>query len=216
MYIEAGSPDGLGPNILETIADPMQALDPVEIGVTPIGVHLIEMNGVNHVVDIVGVQHYPAPVFFVEEMLRHGVSRRIPKTFPFEKLDPARSKLILLHKRAFVEGHDTTEVYCRLLRHDRSDPLCSGAWWTTVPKKLLTEDSPANGGTGTKNRAKIASGEAFDVSAETGKETYSYGVLAILPIERLVGIHDPEEPLSLESGMKAASKAGFRSVLEEM
>lgn len=214
VYIEAGSPDGTGPNIIEMIADPMQEVSPEELGVTPRGVHLVEMNGVNHIVDIVGAEHYPSPALFVEEMCEQGASRRIAKTFPFEKLDPARSKLILLHRRAFVSGHDTTNVVSGL--HASQNEFCSGAWWQTVPKECLTEDSPARGGTGHLNRAKTAEGFAFNAEPERGTERYSYGVLAILPIERLVGIYDPEEPLALEESLKRASKSGFRALLEEM
>jgi hypothetical protein len=191
----------------------MRSIDPKEIGVTPRGVHLVELDGVNHIVDIVGAKHYPTPAHFVEEMLRLGISRRISKTFPFEKLDPSRSRLILLHRRAFVEGQSLTSVKCPLNRH-RSLPGesdCSGCWWNTIPSENLEPTIAPDIGT-----VELANGQRFNAFAETGEESYSYGVLAICPIERFGGVYDPEGNAFLDAALSKLGSLGFVARMEEL
>ena len=61
-----------------------------------VGVTLIERDGVTHVLDVVGREHYPAVELFVDEARRVGVSRRIAVTTDFERLTPD-SRLLVLH-----------------------------------------------------------------------------------------------------------------------
>lgn len=212
LYVEVGSEEG-DTSILELIVDPMRSIDPKEIGVTPRGVHLVELDGVNHIVDIVGAKHYPTPAHFVEEMVRLGISRRISKTFPFEKLDPSKSRLILLHRRAFVQGQDVGYQTCPKGVHASTPghPECSGAWWVTIPEDELTPSAAPSIGTVT-----LANGATFNAVKETGDEAYSYGVIAICPIERFGGVYDPEGNALLDETISKLGSLGFVARMEEL
>ncbi len=60
-------------------------------------------NGVNHMLVWVGAKFYPFVPDFVEEARVMGVSRRIPKGFPVEKLKPGESKMFLIHPQAIPD-----------------------------------------------------------------------------------------------------------------
>jgi len=80
---------------------------------------LHEQNGTCHVIIWIGEKFYPSAVDFIEEARIQGVSRRIPNTFPLEKLT-ANSKMILIHPRAtspnfvqLVENSQLPEHKCK-------------------------------------------------------------------------------------------------------
>jgi hypothetical protein len=83
--------------------DPPVVIDPQAIGLQAVGVKMIERNGVFHVLDWVGTNHYPNVADFVEEVTRHGVSRRMPSNLRFDLLTSA-SRLLLVHEKAYLEG----------------------------------------------------------------------------------------------------------------
>ncbi len=93
---KAGSP------IEAFLIDPPIRLNP-DLGVSPIGVTIITMNGVNHVVDWVGSQHYPNVLDFIEETRRYGLSRRVASTIDFSLLT-RESRWIGVHARAMIEN----------------------------------------------------------------------------------------------------------------
>lgn len=96
-------PDGLP---LEAfMVDPTAESDLRALGITSIGVQLIDHGGTHSVFDMVGSSHYPNVADFLEEARRHGVSRRLPKNLPFEQITPA-SRLVLLHQRAVILDRD--------------------------------------------------------------------------------------------------------------
>lgn len=53
-----------------------------------------------HMLVWVGAEFYPFIPDFIEEARIMGVSRRIPRGFPIEKLTPGKSKMFLIHSRA--------------------------------------------------------------------------------------------------------------------
>jgi hypothetical protein len=79
-------------------------VDKDELGITPIGVKLVERNGIFHVFDWVGTEFYPNVADFVEEVRVLGLSRRVPKTLDFSKITE-QSKIILLHARAWDDNY---------------------------------------------------------------------------------------------------------------
>ena len=60
-------------------------------------------DGVLNVVDWVGEEHYPFAPDFAEEVGRAGVSRRLPRDFPVERLTPGKSRIVLVHAKALPE-----------------------------------------------------------------------------------------------------------------
>lgn len=74
-------------------------LDTEALGLTPIAPKLIQRNGVWHVLDWVGEQHYPTVDHFIDEARQRGVSRRLASNFNFARLSP-QSMLLLVHRNA--------------------------------------------------------------------------------------------------------------------
>ncbi len=81
--------------------------------------------GVNHLVLGVGNSFYPFVSDFVEEARVMGISKRLSRNFDYRSLDPQRSNLILIHKRAIPDFsyHINREDYynCPRLKSGRFD-----------------------------------------------------------------------------------------------
>lgn len=123
------------------IVDPPIRLDFAAMGVTPRGVHLFEdKNGVTHIMDWVGSEHYKNVADYVEETRRYGASRRLSPTLDYSRLTP-ESRLLLIHARAWV-GNMAEYGYwnCpkRIEEHDSeiASPdykfCCAGVWHEDV------------------------------------------------------------------------------------
>jgi len=95
-------------------------LDPIKICDlkpfrTPI---IIEGKKVNHIMIYVGKEFYPFVSDYIEESRVQGISRRIPKSFPFERLTPFESRMFFVHERAIpLFGHDTGRECPRKINH---------------------------------------------------------------------------------------------------
>jgi hypothetical protein len=99
-------PLGAGPTghpIEEFLYCQPQAIDLAVLGMSAVGVTLIkDGQGVTHVLDVVGSEHYPNVAAFVEEARRKGISRRFPaREQYFERLTD-QSRLVLAHARAII------------------------------------------------------------------------------------------------------------------
>lgn len=95
--------------------DPPVVVDAKELGLSPIGVKLLRRPGdldVYDVYDIVGADSYPNVSDFVEEARRFGVSRRLSSAIDFSLLTE-KSKLILLHSKAFILNPDDYHPGCK-------------------------------------------------------------------------------------------------------
>jgi len=106
IYMESGSSGGEGIPMSMLIKDPISLFDVESVGLSPVGVKLVEIDGITHVFDWVGATHYPNAADFLEESIRLGLSRRIPRTADFSKLT-AESRLILVHPKAYIEAPDS-------------------------------------------------------------------------------------------------------------
>src|SRR6185437_5592524 len=86
----------------EFLIDPSVVIeDPGRLGLASVGVTLIERDGVTHVIDIVGREHYPTVASFIDEARRLGISRRAPRTVDFARITRA-SRLLLAHGHADI------------------------------------------------------------------------------------------------------------------
>ena len=118
------------------LIDPPKVFDPVAVGITPVGVSVIEIANSYHVMDWVGESYYPNTVDVIEETRRMGLSRRLPSTMDFSLLTP-ESKIILAHARAHIinfEDYNRT-IPCpkELLEHSEVKlEMCAGLWWQDV------------------------------------------------------------------------------------
>jgi hypothetical protein len=170
---------------------PPIVVDAQAMGITSIGVKLIERDGVFHVFDVVGKQHYPNVLDFVEEARRFGISRRLPKTLEFNKIT-AESRLILMHDRAFIENFNEFhgEHICPKDKdgHDQ-DPLpemCISLWGDDLIKGEEIE--------GRRVKRVMPSFEYEGNKAPEGVVSkYKLAIFAAFPIPRLAVVDDPEE-----------------------
>ena len=64
-------------------------------------IEYLERDGITHVLDVVGREHYPTVASFIDEARRLGVSRRAPRTIDFARISPA-SRLLLAHAHADI------------------------------------------------------------------------------------------------------------------
>jgi hypothetical protein len=95
-------PLGPGGSPIETfLIDPPIVVDGGQLGLSAVGVTLVEREAVTHVLDIVGREHYPTVAGFLDEARRMGISRRISANTDFVRIT-AESRLLLLHAHAHI------------------------------------------------------------------------------------------------------------------
>lgn len=82
------------------------------LGLSPVGVTLLEVGETTHVLDIVGRQDYPTVSSFIDEARRLGVSRTIARNSEFWRLTK-ESKLLLLHEHADIANAAIYPATCR-------------------------------------------------------------------------------------------------------
>lgn len=147
LYAECGLSENGVP--LESFMFDPAILVPESLDLNARGVQLLERDGVWHLVDHVGSQHYPNVADFVEEVRAFGLSRRLPTSLDFAKLS-AGSRILLCHSRAHIanwreyraETADAThdcpktrawpEFAARPGHAEGTAGPCSGLWWEDV------------------------------------------------------------------------------------
>ena len=124
-----------GRPVEEFLIDPPVVIeDAARLGLTAVGVAVFERDGVTHVVDIVGREHYPTVASFVDEARRLGVSRRAPRTIDFAQIS-AQSRLLLAHVHADIanaaEFPTDAVCPCHVQEHVASafQGMCARLWW---------------------------------------------------------------------------------------
>ena len=124
-----------GRPVEEFLIDPPVVIeDAARLGLTSVGVGVFERDGVTHVVDIVGREHYPTVAEFVDEARRLGVSRRAPRTIDFAQVT-AQSRLLLAYAHADVanaaEFPTDATCPCHVAEHLNDDfaGMCARLWW---------------------------------------------------------------------------------------
>jgi hypothetical protein len=202
-YAELGLGAGGSP-LEDFMVDPPLVVDLNALGVTPIGVKLFERDGVWHVIDWIGSQHYPNVADFLEEVRRFGLSRRLPQTLDFSKLTP-KSRILLVHARAWVQNFDDyaaqwvtglkpgslADYYdpCPKSKADHAfdhhPSMCAGVWWQDIEGDELV----------LSNRLVDRRMPSFTFTAVARPDdvtpVYCPAIFARFPISRLVVIDDP-------------------------
>ena len=142
VYAECGS-SRKGKPVEAFLLCPPVCVDEKALGLSRIGVKLIDGN----VWDWVGTQYYPNVSDFIEVVRRFGMSRRLPKTMDFKKLDPG-ARMMLLHSKAHIDQpayHHMDRIgghalgldweWCPIGAHTNDDPgMCAGLWFEDVKK----------------------------------------------------------------------------------
>jgi hypothetical protein len=234
IYLEAGSAGGIGIPMYVLIKDPVVAIDPTEIGLSPVGVKLVEMNGVWHVFDWVGESHYPNAADFLEEAIRLGLSRRISKQEDFSKLT-AESRLILVHPKAFITDEDRSipePCGCPTGNHPNQGErfLCAGRLWR-VGKSGSTDIG--NGGPPPTESTPVWAPCPEEPCENTGrrqmpsftynlgelpsnsKVTLSPGIIMVAPIERIAVVNDPNDADHTRDALETAREAKVPVTLDD-
>lgn len=130
------------------VLDPPVPIDIEAIGLQAIGVKMFERNGVYHILDWVGENHYPNVADFVEEALAVGVSRRMPSNLDYSRITPD-SRLLLVHKKAFLDGRSDLQnstPACPSITpsHDGTIdgmvPMCVRHWWNDLEGGTLVTE----------------------------------------------------------------------------
>jgi hypothetical protein len=105
----AGDPEEQQPQPTElfVLGAPI-VIDPVALGVSPLGVTMIERNGVWHLIDWIGELHYATVADFVVEARFQGVSRRVPANLDFSRFTP-ESRILCVHRHA--GGEDVPAIF---------------------------------------------------------------------------------------------------------
>lgn len=110
---------------------------PIDVTQTPVsakGMHLVPWkDGRWLLLDWVGESNYPSPADFVEEVRKHGLSRRIASNFPFESLRNKDVTHALIHPRAVTlnagEFNVPRPLGCPTHQHEDADGACAALWW---------------------------------------------------------------------------------------
>lgn len=116
------------------LIDPPTVVDAASLGLSATGIKLIDRDGITHVYDIVGWEHYPTVAGFVDEVRAMGVSRRIASNTDFARLT-SDSRLYLLHEHADIANacEFPTQRRCPCLVEEhleaRYSDMCARLWW---------------------------------------------------------------------------------------
>ncbi len=83
----------------------------------------------------VGKRFYPYVPDFIEEVRMLGISKRIPRTFPINKLTPNKSRLFIIHPRAIplfrnVIAQESKKICHRdIEEHSKGEKFCIMDLW---------------------------------------------------------------------------------------
>lgn len=149
---------GVGGRPLEEFlfCQPLKIPDGLVISARGVSMHQDPETKVWHVFDHIGVNNYPNVADMVEELRRFGMSRRVQKNLDFGLLTPGRSKVYMVHARAYIENFADYYVAqpggwkdCPKMKHDpdEDEVFCSRLWWEDIEGGDATydEDEPGSG-----------------------------------------------------------------------
>lgn len=188
------------------IVDPPTPVEIDQLGLAAVGVQLIEIDGVTHLLDVVGQEYYPYPADYVEETRRLGASRRLPANLDYSRLGLG-SRLLLIHARAMIENFTAypqpPQLECPKGKefHGLSPlpEMCAGLWWHDLPGP-----PDENGYT----LRQIEGGTAYRCQPRPVGvvPSYGHGVFLCLPISNLTVIRGGE---ATERNHQAACVSGL-------
>jgi len=208
------------------LMDPPVPVDGDALGLSPVGVTLIDdaVTGATHVLDWVGESSYQNIADFLEEVRRFGLSRRLPRTIDFSRLD-SRSRIMLVHRKAIVVdvtpytadwGDSCPRSLPEHAHLDKTATLCAGIWWEDITGGVpyLVDDARHL----LDPRGVTRTLPSFQYSGRQAPKgvipTYAPGIFASFPLSRLVVIADPDGGTH-EEALEHATLAGLPVDLED-
>lgn len=213
------TPQGYATPFWDTLACPPIPIDPVAMGVSPIGCTFIERDGVTHVIDWIGSEHYPNVADYIEEARVMGISRRISRSAEFHRLT-AKSKLLLVHARAQVDHADLYKDFpLTCPRSNDGDhrtpekPMCAGVYWHDIdPDTHLGEDED-----GYPMLRTLPSGEyvAEHRAPFVVDPMYRPAIFMTVPIGQITVIRDTIEPERTREAIDRADRSGLPVHVED-
>jgi hypothetical protein len=219
VYAEVKTGDE-GVPIEAFLVDPPSPVDAQALGLIDKGVRLIQLGDTWHVFDIIGENYYPNVADFVEEGRRMGVSRRLSSNLDFSKIDPEKSRLVLLHRRAIISnveeaGFLNLSHICPkgIAEHEEKQlqEMCAGLWWHDLSSKHLD----------TSQMRELKSGARYKAWLRpkgSEKPERTLGIFMTLPISNLTVIkgRNAEENARVEKIYQTvASKSKLPVTMEE-
>lgn len=215
---------------------PPQPLDAEAMRLSPRGVSLIEREGVWHVIDWIGSEHYPNVADLIAEARRHGISRRLPRNLDFGKLT-GESRLLLAHNRAHMDNADDLR---RVLDNEAVERVKDGHRSASALRARCPQGKVAHLTEGMCHALfydDVEGGEAVldpavpwrTVERTVGDTTYRarrrpegftprYGLAIFMsvPLARLTVINDPDDPEGTQESLRNVREAqGIDTRLEE-
>ena len=199
---DVSEPDPVAAAFEGCLLDPPIPVDVVAMGLSAIGVTLVSTvasdgRPVTHVFDIVGQSHYPNVASFIDEARTHGVSRRLARSLDFSRLEAGRSRLVLIHARAFLanaaeyfRARTPAEWSCPKQAPAHLDPttppeMCSSLYW---------EDLDGSGSLAGYRHTSVCAGHTTSVGLRPPDGVtarHRHAIFASFPISRLAVISDP-------------------------
>lgn len=195
---------------------PAVPVNPVEIGLAAQGILIKEGTpygraGIWDVFDWVGVNHYPYIPDFIEEGLRYGFSRRIPKSAPLN-LITTESMHLLAHPRAII--HNYKEFYAdrqhlkacprehEIHNSGEAEQSCLGLLWEAL--EVMQDDQRIH-----RRWFPESSENQFDYKAAHApiQPDWGFGIFAALPITSFEVVDDPLSDKA-DQAMKLLEESG--------
>jgi len=186
---------------------------PVHLGA--VGSMIDQVDGVYHVFDHIGQEHYPYVPDFVEEGIAlRGFSRAINPRLDLSVLEPGLSRQIFAHPRAWINGDMLSYSYALMdqeyvvrgscpkghldhtVTHDREIQMCTGfLWHSVIPSKGDTKLTDVDGNE-IDDRKFWRSRPSFNYIPASPPITdilWDRALFMWLPIHRIDVIKDPDD-----------------------
>lgn len=200
------------PDMNLMVLDPPVEIDVERMGLQTVGVKMVNVGGVNHILDWVGETHYPNVADFVEEAKAVGLSRRMPSTLPFGSLTE-ESRLLLVHRKAILtEGRRSIPLLCpqfeRTRRQHSDSETCSRFWYSDIVGRV---EHVAHSNTVIR---ELPCGQSYTGYEALSTAQHRTGIFASVPLDRIAVVRDRRGTLH-EATERRISVTGVRYVLTE-
>lgn len=180
LYLCSGmSPDGMP--VEHFLIDPVVPLDTKPFRAPQI----VEKDGVNRVLVWIGKEFYASVPAYIEEARHMGISRRIPRNFPIEKLS-CGSVMMMVHSCALVAESGHYGSYLGICEGNVIDWYC--------PKGKALHRRPGKVDSDTEQCIGMLwplSKEFVDMRYEP---QYATGIFAAFPITNIDYVQEPGKP----------------------
>lgn len=203
IYFESGlSPSGQPVEYF--LCDPPVLVDDWHL--SPVGVQLIERNGITHIVDWVGRMHYPNVADFVEEVRRFGLSRRLSSKLEFSRISP-QTRILLVHQRAWIDNFAEYQTWScpkqipghaiEVLPHEPEARarMCAGVWWEDVEGGIEPKTRRFDGEDDERDIERVMPSFTYIArkKPDSVEPKYKNAIFASFPCSRLVVVKGNHE-----------------------